>query len=316
MELLKEIIEKDLGISEENISETMKYKLRRAARAVVLDNDNKIAIVWSGYTNHHKIPGGKIETGEDVIEGLKREIKEETGCQAETMSEVGLIIEYKNQFEELHLSYCYLAKASGEKSEPQFTAEEKELGFTLKWVSLDEAIKLFENDKPEGYWGKFMWRRDFDFLLKAKEIIETEQKNKRPWVGIGVMVQNEKGEVLIGLRKSKHATGEWSFPGGHLEFGETINETARKEVWEETGLITDGFQLISVADQMRYIKTEGKHYLNVGVLGKYIGGEPKVMEPDKCVEWRWFALDNLPAPLFEGTELMIKNFKAGKIYNP
>lgn len=172
MELLKEITEKDLGISQETISETIKYKLRRAARAVVLDDDNKVAIVWSGYTNHHKIPGGKIETGEDVIEGLKREIKEETGCQAETISEVGLIIEYKNQFEELHLSYCYLLKVLGEKGEPQFTAEEKERGFALKWVSLDEAIKLFENDKPEGYWGKFMWQRDFDFLLKAKEIIK------------------------------------------------------------------------------------------------------------------------------------------------
>jgi DNA repair protein RadA/Sms len=61
MELLKEITEKDLGLSEEMISETIKYKIRRAARAVVLDQDNKVAILWNNHTNHHKIPGGEIE---------------------------------------------------------------------------------------------------------------------------------------------------------------------------------------------------------------------------------------------------------------
>ncbi len=146
--------------------------------------------------------------------------------------------------------------------------------------------------------------------------MERKQKNQRPLVGIGVMIQNKKGGVLIGLRKSKHGQGEWSFPGGHLEFGETIFETAARETREETGLVINKFELISVADQMRYIKTEGKHYLNIGVKSKYAGGKVKRMEPDKCAEWRWFSLDKLPRPLHEGTELTIKNFLAGKIYNP
>ncbi|NMC51626.1 NUDIX hydrolase [Candidatus Kuenenbacteria bacterium] len=314
MELLKEITEKDLGISEETISETIKYKVRRAARAVVLDQENKVAIVWNGKEKHHKIPGGKIEEGEDIQEALRREIKEEVGCQAEMIGEVGCIVEFKNKFEELHFSYCYLARIKGEKGEPEFTEQEKEHGFQLKWESLDEAISLFGNDQPDGYWGKFMWRRDFDFLLKAKELLDNEQKNKRPLVGVGVMIQNKKGEVLIGLRKSQHANGEWSFPGGHVEFGERIEETARKEVLEETGLEIEKMELISVADQMRYIETEGKHYLNIGFKGEYEGGEPKVLEPEKCAEWRWFSLDNLPTPLLEGTELVIKNYLKGKIY--
>ena len=135
-----------------------------------------------------------------------------------------------------------------------------------------------------------------------------------PRVGIGVMIQNKKGEVLLGLRHGSHGEGEWCFPGGHLEFGETVFETAKRETKEETGLDVGNFELISVADERRYIKTDNKHYLNIGVKAEYQGGGPKVMEPDKCKEWKWFSLDNLPKKIFEGTELTIKNFKAGTIY--
>ncbi|MFH1427240.1 MAG: NUDIX domain-containing protein, partial [Patescibacteria group bacterium] len=80
--------------------------------------------------------------------------------------------------------------------------------------------------------------------------------SKYPLVGIGVMIQNENGEVLLGLRQGSHGAGEWCFPGGKIEFGETIFEAAKKEVKEETGLDVDEFELISVYDEMRYIKTD------------------------------------------------------------
>jgi len=87
--------------------------------------------------------------------------------------------------------------------------------------------------------------------------------NKRyPRVGIGVLIQNDKGEVLLGKRKGAHGAGEWSFPGGHLEFGEKIFECARREAKEETGLSVEDFELISVADEMRYMETDGKQNLS------------------------------------------------------
>ena len=136
----------------------------------------------------------------------------------------------------------------------------------------------------------------------------------RPRVGVGVLIQNYKGEVLLGERMGSHGAGEWSFPGGHLDFGETIFETAKRETKEEAGLDVSEFELISVADELRYIETDNKHYLNIGIKAKYNGGEVKIMEPDKCREWRWFGLDNLPEKMLEGTELVIRNFKAKKIY--
>ena len=122
------------------------------------------------------------------------------------------------------------------------------------------------------------------------------------------MIQNDKSEVLIGQRIKSHGTGEWSFPGGHLEFGETLFDCAKREVMEETGLETNQFELISIADEMRYIESDNKHYVNIGIKADYAGGEPKNLEPEKCSGWGWFSLDNLPSPLFEGTELVINNF--------
>ena len=137
---------------------------------------------------------------------------------------------------------------------------------------------------------------------------------KYPKVGIGVMIKNEKNEILLGLRKGSHGAGEWSFPGGHLEFGETILATAKREVQEETGLELNDFKLVSVADEMRYIASDDKHYLNLCLEAVYQGGQPVIMEPDKCQEWRWFDMNDLPDKILEGTELGIKNYLAGKIY--
>ena len=135
-----------------------------------------------------------------------------------------------------------------------------------------------------------------------------------PKVGIGVLIKNNNNEVLLGERIGSHGDGEWCFPGGHLDFSETIFETAKREIKEEVGLDINEFELISVADELKYIKTDNKHYLNIGIMAKYKGGEPKLMEPNKCKEWRWFSLENLPDKMLEGTQLIINNYKAGKIY--
>ncbi len=164
---------------------------------------------------------------------------------------------------------------------------------------------------------KDLWWKEEEIKEKGMQIISFEDKidKKYPRVGIGVMIQNEKDEVLLGLRRGSHGSGEWSFPGGHLEIGETVLETAKREVKEETNLDVNKFELISVADEMRYLKSDGQHYLNIGVKALYEGGEPLVMELDKCERWAWFSLDNLPINLFEGTELVVNNFKNKTIYN-
>lgn len=136
----------------------------------------------------------------------------------------------------------------------------------------------------------------------------------RPYIGIGVMIMKDDGSVLLGQRRTSHGTGEWGFPGGHLEFGETLEECARREVEEETGLTVGDIQLISVADEMRYISEGKNHYVNIGLKAEYVGGEPLPKEEDKCDSWHWFSLEQLPEPLYEGTKLTMSHYRRGIIY--
>lgn len=56
-----------------------------------------------------------------------------------------------------------------------------------------------------------------------------------PQVGVGVLILRD-GKVLLGRRKGSHGAGCWSAPGGHLEFGEAVEDCALREALEETGL--------------------------------------------------------------------------------
>jgi len=129
-------------------------------------------------------------------------------------------------------------------------------------------------------------------------------------VGIGVLVI-DGGRLLLGLRRGSHGSGTWALPGGWLEDGETFEACALRELEEETGIgaaqvLASGAAVIPVVSNN---VTDGKvHSVTVfvrvplGAAPDSAGGataEPRVMEPDKCVEWRWCDLARpLPAPLF------------------
>jgi len=118
---------------------------------------------------------------------------------------------------------------------------------------------------------------------------------KRPLIGVGVCIIRDK-QVLLGKRLNAHAEGCWSFPGGHLEFGETIEECARREVLEETGIKIKNLSLGTFTNDI--FSEEEKHYVTLLVIADYAVGNLEVREPDKCEEWRWFHWNNLPDPLF------------------
>ena len=135
-------------------------------------------------------------------------------------------------------------------------------------------------------------------------------ENERPKVGVGVILLKE-GKVLLGERLSSHGAGTFALPGGHVEFGESFEDTARREVEEETGL-TD----IVIKDFVcvKNDRVYGKHFITTGILAEWQSGEPVIMEPDKSGDWKWYALDELPADIFLPSKAVIDNWLAGKIY--
>jgi 8-oxo-dGTP diphosphatase len=115
-------------------------------------------------------------------------------------------------------------------------------------------------------------------------------------VGVGVIVLRD-GKVLLGKRRGSHGAGEWSFPGGHLEFMEDIPDCARRELQEETGMdLLVGRQTGLYTNDK--FPEESKHYITIYVFADETVGEPVVREPEKCDGWGWFAWDDLPSPLF------------------
>lgn len=133
---------------------------------------------------------------------------------------------------------------------------------------------------------------------------------QRPKVGVGVIVM--RGDlVLLGKRKNSHGSQTWNFPGGHLEFGESIAECARRETREETSLEIKNLTYGPYTNDI--FTKEGKHYITVFVLAESESGEPKVMEPNKCERWGWFGWDELPQPLFLPSQNLMKiNFSPFK----
>ncbi len=136
------------------------------------------------------------------------------------------------------------------------------------------------------------------------------QDKPRPLVGIGVMVF-KNGKVLVGKRKGSHGKNEYAWPGGHLEYGESIIDCAIREVKEETGIETQNIRFQFVANVLKYLP---KHYVHIGLVADWKSGEAKVLEPEKVEEWLWRDLDSLPEPLFEMCRLQLEALKTGQTF--
>ncbi|MSR78688.1 MAG: NUDIX domain-containing protein [Candidatus Taylorbacteria bacterium] len=133
-------------------------------------------------------------------------------------------------------------------------------------------------------------------------------KNLRPKVGLGVMIMKDS-KVLMGKRKGSHGEGKYCFPGGHLEYMESIMESIAREVSEEVGIEIKNIRFLRLYNEKEYAP---KHYVNIGFVADWKSGEPKVLEPDKCESWGWYEIDNLPSPLYSVIPSLIESYKTGK----
>ncbi|MFA6436752.1 MAG: NUDIX domain-containing protein [Candidatus Paceibacterota bacterium] len=135
-------------------------------------------------------------------------------------------------------------------------------------------------------------------------------QNDKPKVGVGVMIFKD-GKFLLGKRKGSHGEGEYAFPGGHLEYMESFEDCARREVREECGIEIKNIRFQFLANVIAYAP---KHYVHIGLLADFKSGEPKVLEPEKCESWDWYDLNNLPQPLFDICRISIESHEKGITY--
>lgn len=127
-------------------------------------------------------------------------------------------------------------------------------------------------------------------------------------VGVGVVIVKD-GKVLLAKRKKAFGQGEYCFPGGHLEYMESFEECARREVREECGLEIKNFKFLKVGNSDAY---KPKHYVTVGFSADWDSGVPQTLEPEKSEEWQWYDINNLPEPLFVFSKSLADAYKTGK----
>lgn len=136
------------------------------------------------------------------------------------------------------------------------------------------------------------------------------EQNDKPKVGIGVMIL-KSGKVLLGKRKGSHGEGEYSFPGGHIEYLESFHDCVTRELKEECGVKVSNLRFQFISNVTKYAP---KHYVHIGMLAEWEEGDPIVMEPDKVESWEWYNLEAIPQPMFEMCAQAIDCYRNGKNY--
>lgn len=127
-------------------------------------------------------------------------------------------------------------------------------------------------------------------------------------VGVNILVVRD-GRLLLGKRVNVFGAGTWALPGGHLEQGEKLVDGVARELIEETGLVAERFEFSNIVNNP---SKDNRHYLQIGFEAIGTSGEPKINEPDRCEEWRWFKQDELPENIFPNHKKQIELFLLGE----
>ena len=121
----------------------------------------------------------------------------------------------------------------------------------------------------------------------------------------------KNGKVLMGMRKGHHGEGHWAWPGGHMEYMESFEPCAKREVREETGIEINNVRFLRLMNLKKYAP---RHYVDVGLIADWQSGEPRVMEPEKIEAWEWREMNNLPEPLFAPLPSYFEAYKTGRTF--
>lgn len=134
----------------------------------------------------------------------------------------------------------------------------------------------------------------------------------RPMVIVGstVLVENEEGRLLFQFRTD---TREWGLPGGALEPGETLEETAQRELKEETGLHAATCRQIATlsGEDFYYRYPNGDEVYNIIAvfLATRVNGDLKV-DDEETLDLKYFPLDDLPRELDGRAQLILERVRA------
>ncbi|MFV5995277.1 NUDIX domain-containing protein [Streptomyces sp. NPDC056231] len=132
-------------------------------------------------------------------------------------------------------------------------------------------------------------------------------------VGVHFYLEDNHGRILLGLRHpdSTFAPATWHFLAGHCEREEAISCLVR-EAQEEAGLIIEpgDVELVHLVDS-----PSARPRIGLVFRARTWSGTPAVLEPNRCVEWRWWNPKDLPSAVVPYTRQAIDGVLAGRLYS-
>ena len=118
----------------------------------------------------------------------------------------------------------------------------------------------------------------------------------RPHVGVHLILTEGTKVLLLRRANTGFADGSWSVPGGSLEDGEALPAAAAREAAEEVGITIDPADL-AFAHLCHHADPDGLARIGVFFAARRWVGEPANVEPHKCSEIAWHALNELPSDI-------------------
>jgi 8-oxo-dGTP diphosphatase len=117
-------------------------------------------------------------------------------------------------------------------------------------------------------------------------------------VGVACIIKKQQDDidtncVLIGKRRSSHGASKIQLPGGHLEFGEELEQCVRREVMEETGLNVHNIKMFTLTNDI--MKEDNKHYVTIFMTCELVcnSDEAQNLESHKNEFWKWIEWNEL-----------------------
>lgn len=139
-----------------------------------------------------------------------------------------------------------------------------------------------------------------------------------PYASIVMLLKNEDGKIKILLQRRQNtgfADGFWDLScSGHVERGESMSQAAVREAKEELGVKIPVDKLKFFTFVHKREKEWDLTYCNAYFVCAEFVGEPKICEPEKCSELKWFDLDKLPEDLINDRKCAVKAYLDGVHY--
>jgi 8-oxo-dGTP diphosphatase len=252
------------------------------------------------------LPVGFVHFGETAEQAAEREIAEETGLRVEATSLVGTYDDVIDD-QRSHLVLIFRVRMlggelrAGDDAEQVAWFSERNLP-PIAFASAQSAVQTWlaeRNGPPTAYYYCPRCRTK----LQRRKIGNREHPACMTcdwihWINpipvAETIVTNGNGEILLIKRKLPPRIGDWALPGGHLDWGESAEEAATREVREETGLEIRLVRLLCTMGLQSLLDPE-QCVLKTIFVGEIVGGS--LRPGDDATDAKFFAWETLPENL-------------------